>query len=227
MVKISGTIRLDLIHFNAVLDAWARYLASPTKDNDEVIPKLSSIHNLLLKMDAGGSGYNVEPHTDSFNHVIRACYAPWTSQDPPGDESTRQKALEIARDSYSKTRWPDAHTYAHMFKAVACLLPSSTPNADDPNDTRSDKHHLCRTILESCCRDGHLTKSSVWTLRKMFPPLEFAELLLSQMDRPQLRGETMTKEKLLAMPEDRLHVFLPAEWSRNGQRFKGLNRLRR
>lgn len=229
MVEISERIPLDLIHFNAVLDAWARDLA-PERDLDKIISRLSSIHELLMKMDSGGyQSYNVDPDTSSFNHVIRACYAPWTSHQTPEDESTRQKALEIAYDSYSRmnqdynsSHRPDAHTYAHMFKAIACLKASTT--ASNP-DTHLEKYNFCKTILQACCRDGHLSKSSVWTLRKMFPVEDdLAELLLSQMDHQH--GNNMTKEKLLSVPEDSLHACLPAEWSRHSRKYKGLNRQR-
>jgi len=229
MVEISGRLPLDLIHFNAVFDAWAQDLAS-VKDVDKLIPRLSGIHDLLMKMDSGGGyqSYNVDPDTSSFNHVIRACYAPWASSRAHSDESTQHEALDIAYDAFTKmnqdynsSHRPDAHTYAHMFKAVACLLPSTTNTAPD---THSEKYGLLKTTLHACCRDGHLTKSSLWILRKMFPVEdEFAELLLTQME--QHHGD-ISKEKLLSIPEDRLHAFLPDEWSRKGGKNKSLNKHR-
>jgi hypothetical protein len=224
MVGMSERLPLDPIHFNAVFDVCARDLASE-KDLNRAISRLSSIHSLLVKMDSRG-GYesiNVDPDASSFNHVIRACYSPWTTLRAQDDESSRQKALEIAYDCYSRmsqdynsSHRPDAHTYTHMFKAVACLHPSS-------KDPSTDKYDMCKTILHACCRDGHLTKSSLWTMRKMFPSEdEFAVLILSEMDH---HGD-MNKEKLLRIPEDRLFASLPEEWSRNGRNYKSLNRHR-
>ncbi|KAL7542120.1 hypothetical protein ACHAXR_011822 [Thalassiosira sp. AJA248-18] len=221
MVENSGHLPLDLIHFNAVLDAWARDLSS-TKSLDEILPKVSSIRGLLMKMDGGRShqSYNVDPDNGSYNHVIRACYAPWASSQSHGDESIRRQALEMAYETYSKmsqdynsSHRPDAHTYQHMFKAIACLLPSSA------NTDPDEKHSLCKAIFQACCRDGHLAKSSIWVLRKTLPADEFAELLISEMDHHDIN-----KEKLLSIPEDTLYRYLPAEWSRKGRRHEALSK---
>lgn len=231
MVETSERLPLDLIHFNAVLDAWVRNMAS-TKDLDEerTISRLSSIRDLSMNMDSRGGyqSFNVNPDTSSFNHVIRACYAPWASSQSAhdDDESTRHQALDIAYDCYTKMSQdynsphrPDAHTYTHMFKAIACLLPSKNT---DP-DTHSEKYGLCKTLLHDCCRDGHMTKSLVWILRKTLPVEdEFAELFLSEMDG----NGSMNKEKLLSIPEDSLIAHLPEEWGRKGRKFKSLNRHR-
>ena len=228
MVDMSDrTLLLDPIHFNAVFDVCARDLASET-DLTKVMSKLSRIHKILVQMESN-SGYhsiNVEPDTSSFNQVIRACYSPWTT--PRGvqdDESIRQTALDIAHDCYTRMskdynspHRPDAHTYAHMFKAVACLTPSS-----NITESTSEKYVLCKTIFHACCRDGHLTKSSLWTLRKMLSHGdEFVTLILSEMDN---QGN-LNKEKLLVMPDDSLFVSLPGEWSRNGRKHNALNRHR-
>ena len=224
MVGISERLPLDPIHFNAVFDVCARDLASE-KDLSKAISRLSSIRDILINMDSQGGhqSINVDPDASSFNHIIRACYSPWTTSRAQNDESSRQKALEIAygcytrmSQDYNSSHRPDAHTYAHMFKAVACLHPSSSI---DPN---SDKNGI-KTIFHACCRDGHLTKSSLWTLRKIFPcEDEFAVLILSEMDH---HGD-MNKETLLRIPEDRLLFSLPEEWSRNGRNYKSLNRHR-
>jgi hypothetical protein len=225
MVGMSERLPLDPIHFNAVFDACARDLASE-KDLSKAISRLSSIRDILINMDSRG-GYqsiNVDPDASSFNHVIRACYSPWTTSRAQNDDSSRQKALEIAYDCYTRMSQdynssyrPDAHTYAHMFKALACLYPSSTM---DPN---LDKNGICKTILHACCRDGHLTKSSLWTLRKFFRSEdEFAALIVSEMDHHGV----MNKDKLLRIPEDRLFISLPEEWSRNGRYHISLNRHR-
>ena len=222
MIEKSELLPLDLIHFNAVFDAWASQLAS-VKDRDQIIPKLSSIHDVLMKMNSRGdhqSCYNVDPDTSSFNHVIRACYAPWSSSSKASDdESIRHQALDIAYDCYTKMssdyntpHKPDAHTYSHMFKAIACLLPSA--NID--SETHSEKYGLCKTILHDCCKEGHLTKSSLWIVRKMMHDDEFAELLLSEMGYG-------SKEKLLSIPEDSLYQYLPKEWSRRGGKERTLN----
>lgn len=224
MVEISGPTPLDLIHFNAVLDAWVRNLTSVT-DLEKLILRLSSIHDLVMKMDSRGGyqSYNVDPDASSFNHVIRACYAPWASSRGHGDESIRFKALDIAYDTfaemnqdYNSPNRPDAHTYTHMFKAVVCLTTSL--------DTHSEKYGLLKATFHACCRDGYLTKSSLWILRKMFSVEgEFVELILSEMDN----HANVNKEKLLSIPEDRLHAFLPKEWSRKSGKQKPLNRHRR
>lgn len=229
MAQVSGRLPLDLIHFNAVLDAWAQQLAA-SKKSEEILPKLSNIRDLLSKMNRnGGAGsFNVDPDTSSFNHVIRACYAPWSAAKTHGDERARRQALETALEVYAKLREgydsahrPDAHTYSHMFKAIACLLPTHDKTDDE---TRATKYEHCQAILRDCCSDGHLAKSSVWIMRKMFPSEdEFAELLLAQMGS---RGDNMTKEKLLGIPEDRLFACLPEEWSQEGRRHKSLNRHR-
>ncbi|KAL3821759.1 hypothetical protein ACHAXA_000258 [Cyclostephanos tholiformis] len=225
MISISERLPLDPIHFNAVFDVCARDLASE-KDLCKAISKLSSIHDILIKMDSRG-GYqsiNVDPDASSFNHVIRACYSPWTTSRSQDDDSYRQKAFKIAHDcyvrmsqDYNSSYRPDAHTFAHIFKAIACLHPS--PDLD-PN---SDKYAICKTILHACCRGGHLTKSSLWTLRKIFPHEDgFAVLILSEM----ANHGGMNKEKLLRIPEERLFASLPEDWSRNGRNYKSLNRHR-
>ena len=221
MVEDAGRIPLDLIPFNAVLDAWARELAS-TKNYDEAISRMLSMHDMLVRMNTGGDyqSYNVKPDTSSFNHVIRACYAPWVSSRTCGLESAQKKALGIALDTYSIMNKgyncfhrPDAHTYSHMFKAIACLLP--------PKNSESDKErfNLCKPVFEACCRDGHLTKSSLWVLRTMVQnKADFVELLSSQLGHN--RG--IDVEKLLSIP-DLLYTHLPVEWSRNGRKYKALN----
>ena len=218
MVQISGHLQQDLIHFNTVLDAWARDLES-AKDLDTVVPRLSSIHDFLLNMNTRVGSFNVDPDTSSCNHVIRACYAPWASSKTHGDEIIRRKAFEIAYETfvmmsqdYNSAHRPDAHTYIHIFKAIACLLPT----AEADNET-------CKAVLQACCRDGHLTKTSIWIIGKMLSSEdELAELILSLMDHP---GQ-LNKEKLLNISEDRLFASLPREWSRNGQKLKTLNRQR-
>lgn len=224
MVEISDRLPLDVIHFNAVFDVWARNLASET--DDKAISRLLEIRDLLMRMKSGGNyeSYNVDPDTSSFNQVIRACYSPWGSARSQEGESIRYKAFDIAYECYTKmiqnyngSHRPDAHTYAHMFKAISCLLPSST------TEMQSKKYDICQEIFHACCRDGHLTKSSIWTLRKSLPnENELISLLLSEMGN----HDAITKEKLLLIPEDRLLAYVPKEWSRNGRNFKALNRHR-
>jgi hypothetical protein len=91
-----------------------------------------------------------------------------------------------------------------MVKSVACIHPLSSM---DPN---SDKNGICKTILHACCRDGHLTKSSLLTLRKILPSEdECAALILSEMDH---HGD-MNMKKLLRIPEYRACSF---PYQRNG-----------
>ena len=153
MVAVSGNLPQDLIHFNTVLDAWAQDLAS-ANDPEKIASRLSSLRDFLHRMnrDGGPGSFNVDPDTSSFNHVIRACYAPWASAKTGGDEGIRQQALEIALDTYSKMREggydsphrPDAHTYTHLFKALACLLP--TDEGTDP-DARTKRYRHCQAII--------------------------------------------------------------------------------
>ena len=225
MIEISERIPLEVIHFNAVFDVWAKKLA-PETDQEKALSRLLKIRDLLMKMKSGGGyeSYNADPDTSSFNQVIRACYSPWGSTRSQEDESMRCKAFNIAYECYTKmiednssSHRPDAHTYAHMFKAISCLLPASTI------ESQQDKYDICKTMFHACCRDGHLTKSSIWTLRKSFRNEdEFASLLLSEMDN---HGD-ITKEKLLLIPEDSLLAYLPKVWSRNGRNIKALNRHR-
>ncbi|KAL7545480.1 hypothetical protein ACHAWF_008831 [Thalassiosira exigua] len=224
MTAVSGGMRLELIPFNAVLDASARELASST-DPDKVLSRLSNIRDLLVRMNSEG-GYecfNIDPDTSSFNHAIRACYAPWSSSKSVGNESTRHKALGIAHECYSmmchdynSPHRPDSHTYAHMFKAIACLLPSIGVE----RDAHSKKYVFLKPMFQACCRDGHLAKSLLWTVRKMLSEDEFLDLLSSQMGH---HGET-SKEKLMSIPEDRLLLQLPQDWSRHGRTVQSLNR---
>lgn len=225
MIEISEHMPLDVIHFNAVFDVWARNLA-PKTDQDEALSRLLKIRDLLMKMKSGGGyeSYNVDPDTSSFNQVIRACYSPWGSARSQEGESMRCKAFSIAYEcytrmigDYSSSHLPDAHTYAHMFKAISCLLPAST------TESQEKKYGICKTILHACCRDGHLTKSSIWTLRNSFQNEdEFASLLLSEMGN----HGAITREQLLLIPEASLLAYLPKAWSRNGRNFKALNRHR-
>ena len=66
MIQASGHVRLDLIHFNAVLDAAARELESE-RDPEKVIAKLSSVRDLLRTMESRGC--NVDPDTSTYNTV--------------------------------------------------------------------------------------------------------------------------------------------------------------
>lgn len=224
MVEISERLPLDLIHFNAVLDAWAQDLSS-TKSVVAALPKLANIRELLIKMSSGV--YNIDPDISSFNHVIRACYAPWsTLPNPVGDDkSVRQQALETAYDVYSTmsqtgnhSHHPDAHTYSHMFKAIACLLPS-TDSVD--SEIKAEKYNLCKTIFHSCCEEGHLAKSTLFVLRKTLTEDDFVEILLSQMDNHDVK-----KEKILSIPEDSLFKYLPSDWSRKARSLADLSKHR-
>lgn len=231
MAKDSNGMPLDLIHVNAVLDAWARELAvvSSSANSNDTVAKLSNLNEILMKMKMGGyrQSFNVEPDASSFNHVIRACYAPWASTRSRNvDDDSRKIALGLAMETYSSmnkgynsSHRPDAHTYSHMFKAIACLLPQSSSKED--NTTLSERFDACKIIFEDCCRGGYLTKSSFWVVHKMLQGNdEFIELLLSELGR---RGD-ISKDKLMGMSGDDLYKYLPTEWSRSGRSFGALNR---
>jgi len=51
-------------------------------------------------------------------------------------------------------------------------------------------------------------------------------VLLSELDHHLGGSNMMDKERLLSIPEDQLFTHLPEEWSRNGRKFKSLNRHR-
>ena len=217
----------DLIHFNSVLDAWVRDLATMASSNksDNIISIISNVHAMLMKMHKGGyHQYNIEPDTSSFNHVIRACYTPWMSANKHSDnKSAQSNAMELALDTYrqmgidnSSLNRADAHTYSHLFKAIACLIPSASSDVDNT----IERINLCKTVFEACCRDGQLTKTSFWVLRKTFQDeSEFIEFLLPQVSS----YVEASKDKLLSIPEGNLFNLLPAEWSRNGRKYNSLN----
>jgi len=228
MIANSEHLPLDLIHFNAVFEAWAnKFTSHRDLKGDEIVSRLLSIRELLLEMNSKGdhqSCYNVDADTSSFNQVIRACYAPWQSTSKVlNDELTRHEALDIVYDcyiamsqDYNSPHRPDAHTYGHLFKAISCLLPSTNINPE----TNAHKYKLCSTILHDCCEEGYLTKSALWTLCNMFTDDVFAKLLLSELGH---RGVNMSKEKFISIPENRLLHFLPKEWSRKGSKYQSLN----
>ena len=215
MAEEAGHLPIDVIYFNVVLDAWAREL-SRRKDTDQVMSRLSTPHALL--MDLIGGKYNATPDNSSFNHVIRACYAPWVSRQNVGEDGDRMNAWEVAFGVYSRMAErrhgacrPDAHTYTHMFKAIACLWPKSTA------ESSGERVALCRNIFQSCCQDGQLTKTSFWVLSTVLESSELMDLLSHE-----LRDHNVSKQ--LHHNPDHLYSQMPAEWSRNGRNYKSLNR---
>ena len=215
MAEKAGHLPIDAIYFNVVLDAWARDLSR--KGEAQVMSRLSKPYALLMDLIEGK--YNAMPDNSSFNHVIRACYAPWASRQNVGYDGERMNAWEIAFDIYSKMAErhhgacrPDAHTYTHMFKAIACLWPKS--NSKSSNERLA----LCRNIFQSCCQDGQLTKTSFWVLSTLLEPSELMDLL-----SPELRDSNVVTKELHHNP-DRLYTKMPAEWSKNGRHYKSLNR---
>lgn len=214
MVEEAGHLPIDSIYFNVVLDAWARDLSR--KDMDQVMSRLSMPRALLVDLIEGK--YNATPDSSSFNHVIRACYAPWASRQNVGEDVDRRNAWETAFDIYSRMTErrhgacrPDAHTYTHMFKALACLWPRSTAESSD------ERVAVCRNIFQSCCKEGQLTKTSFWVLSTALESSEFMDLLAHE-----LRDQDVTKQ--LDRNPDHLYAQMPAEWSRNGRSYKSLNR---
>lgn len=216
MAEEAGHLPIDVIYFNVVLDAWARELSRKDMDQNQVMSRLSRPLALLTDLIEGK--YNATPDNSSFNHVIRACYAPWASRQNVGEDVDRRNAWEMAFDIYSRMAErrhgacrPDAHTYTHMFKALACLWPKSTA------ESSHEKVALCRDIFQSCCQDGQLTKTSFWVLSTVLESYEFMDLLSHE-----LRDHNVTKQ--LHHNPDHLYAQMPAEWSRNGRSYKSLNR---
>lgn len=215
MAEESGRLPVDVIYFNAVLDAWARDLSR--KDDDQIMSRLSTPFALLMGLIDGK--YNAAPDNSSFNHVIRALYTPWTSRQNIVKDWDQRKAWEMAFYVYSKMAdkrhgacRPDAHTYAHMFKAIACLWPKATAAASD------ERWILCKNIFHSCCQDGQLTKTSFWVLSTLLERSELMDLLSNEM------RDFNTTKQLHQISKDRLYAQMPAEWSRNGRNCKSLNR---
>lgn len=215
MVELSKGLPLDLLPFNAVLDAWVRELATMqrTSSSDIISATLSNMHFFLMSM--AGDEYNVHPDTSSFNHMIRGCYAPWGSRGGARveDESCRQ-ALDIALDAYSrmnrgynKAHRPDAHTFLHLFKAIDFLVTIDV-----------ERFRLFKTLFEDCCEQGLLSKTSFWVAHSAFRRDEEFTKMLSSVT-------AIRKEELSNMPGDELFPLLPAEWSRRGGRIQSMNRF--
>eukprot|EP00985_Skeletonema_marinoi_P005046 scaffold2183_cov185-Skeletonema_marinoi.AAC.2 len=214
MAEEAGHLPIDVIYFNVVLDAWARDLSR--KDTGQAMSRLSKPRALL--MDLIGGKYNAMPDNSSFNHVIRACYAPWASRQNVEEDEDRRNAWEMAFDVYSRMAErhqgacrPDAHTYTHMFKAIACLWPKNTAKSSD------ERVALCKNIFQSCCQDGQLSKTSFWVISTLLESSELMDLLSHELRDHNI----MIKGGL---NPDRLYTQMPAEWSRNGRNVKSLNR---
>lgn len=212
MIEVSDGLSLDLLPFNATLDAYARELSAipELKNPEDILVTLSKMHNLLTWM----RDYNqIAPDASSYNHVIRACYAPFQSKSDIFDDNTRQQVLDLVLGTYSQlnhsTVRPHAHTYLHLLKAINYLLPAD----------RSDSAHRFRLIkgmFEDCCEHGHLTKTTFWTVHSMLgKDSELVDFLhsLTGIDKARLNDNA-----------DRLFPTLPREWSRFGCKIKTLNK---
>ena len=218
MVELSNGMRLDILPFNAVLDAWARELAAIQKQHksQDAIATLTKMHEFLMRMlGEHKRPFNVNPDRSSFNHMIRACYVPYESKSLQVDVNTLRQALEFALNTYSQmnhsTHRPDAHTYLHLLKAIHHLVPG------DENDNPR-RFKLLKSIFEDCCDHGYLTKTTFWTVHSNFhKDQEYIDLLhsLTGINRDQLR----------TMHADQLFTLLPREWSRFGCRVKALNKF--
>jgi hypothetical protein len=223
MVEISHGLPLDLVPFNAVLDAYVREMAAKhlTQSPEDIVATLSSMHDLLMQMagDEHHQPFNVHPDTSSFNHMIRGCYAPFGSKRAGVNIEIQRQAWDIALDAYSHMNQgynsmhhrPDAHTFLHLFRAIECLVPEKGIDS-------SPRFKLVKTLFEDCCEHGHLTKTSFWVAHSAFrQDEEFIDWLAS------LTG--LDKKKLSTTPADKLYPSLPSSWSRYGCRVKSLNRF--
>lgn len=220
MVEISDGMHLELLPFNAVLDAWARELATmpQLQNSKDIIDTLSKMHEFLMRMvGEHEQPYNVTPDRSSFNHMIRACYGPLESKNANVDDTTRRQILDLILDSYSQmnhsTYRPDAHTYLHLLKATNSLLPAYESNA-------AERFKLFKSLFEDCCEHGHLTKTTFWFVHKAYSKDSgFVEMLHSSTG--------IGKEQLSNMDADRLYKLVPSDWSRFGHRVKSLNKYQR
>ena len=218
ITQISRGQPLDVIYFNAILDAWARELSSMT-DSDRARERLENMHELLCKME-GPSTFNVEPDASSFNQVIRACSAPWMNSTAWSDALNRGRALDIANDAYSKMKAasrPDAHTYVHMLRALSCLLPPAGTN----DEVALQRLQAYKTVFHSCCIDGQVTKTGMWELKKGAGGKGFFDLLTEELNGT---SPLLTRDQLERASEWELISLLPHEWTRNGKRYKRLNK---
>lgn len=218
IAQVSRGQPLDVIYFNAILDAWARELSSTT-ESDRARERLENMHEMLCKME-GPSPFNVEPDASSFNQVIRACSAPWTKSTTWSDALNRGRALDIANDAYSKMKAvsrPDAHTYVHMFRALSCLLPP----AGTSDEVGLQRLQAYKTVFHSCCIDGQVTKTGMWTMKKGVGVEGFFDLLTEELNGT---SPSLTRNQLERASEWELISLLPREWTRNGKRYKRLNK---
>ena len=218
IAQVSRGQPLDVIYFNAILDAWARELSSTT-DSDRVTERLENMHDLLCKME-GPSPFNVKPDASSFNQVIRACSAPWTKSKTWSDAGSRGRALEIAYDAYSKMKAasrPDAHTYVHMFRALSRLLPP----AGTSHEAALRRLQAYKTVFHSCCIDGQVTKTGMWAMKNGAGGEGFFDLLIEELNGT---SPSLTRDQLERASEWGLISLLPHEWTRNGKRYKRLNK---
>lgn len=220
MTKVSNGMHLELLPFNAVLDAWARELATrPRLQNSEhIIATLSNMHDFFMRMVGEHEmSFNVTVDRSSFNHMLRACYAPLTSKSKCVSDTVLRQILDLVLDIYSQmnhsTYRPDAHTYLHLLKATNYLL-----SADGSDASRRSK--LSRTLFQDCCEHGQLTGTTFWFANTAFSKdPEFIHMLHS------LSG--VDKEQLSNTSADRLYRLMPSEWSRFGHRVKSLNKFQK
>lgn len=219
MVDISNGMPLELLPFNAVLDAWARELAliEQQQNPESIMAKLSKMHDFLMRMTGHhDKPFNVHPDRSSFNHMIRACYAPFGSNSVKFDDAARHHILALVLETYAEmnasTHHPDAHTYLHLIKAINHIVPKDENNA-------TERFKLFKTMFEDCCDHGHLTKTTFWYSHTTFGNTEeYSDLLYS------LTG--FNKQQINEINADELYTMLPREWSRFGCRVTSLNKKR-
>jgi Pentatricopeptide repeat domain/PPR repeat len=126
-----GSIQPNGFTYNSVINA----VAKSTKPNKARLAKV-----LLERMSAAG----IQPNSISYNAVLNACVHVSHPHDDPKEIVTI--AFEMctkARESKSTT----FITYGAMFRVLTAFV-------NDPNE----RWNLVKSVFESCCADGQLTK---------------------------------------------------------------------
>ena len=126
-----GSIQPNGFTYNSVINA----VAKSTKPNKARLAK-----QLLERMTAAG----IQPNNISYNAVLNACVHISHSEDDPNEIVT------IAFDMYKKARASRSTTfitYGAMFRVLTAYVKDPT-----------ERWNLVKSVFESCCADGQLTK---------------------------------------------------------------------
>jgi hypothetical protein len=123
----------SIIHYNAVLDAYAK---SARAD------KAIYAHKILEKLK---NNPDIQPNTITYNSVISTCANTF------GDSSLRQKAFKIALDSFRmilQDHEPSSVSFSLFFKAIRKLIPTD----------HATRFPLLQKCFRDCCNRGLLNE---------------------------------------------------------------------